>query len=435
MALVDLSMLKFVTALVNFATLIGRPFAMRLSSVLVRLGAKKYKKFQLIELCNTMSFKVQAKKTAICLAIASASAPGFAELQLLDEGALKDIRGQAGLTIDIETKHTIGEFEYVDAGSLFIRDISFGGIDGGLADNLRAKVDISGPNERLQKGFSDYVFWSELGFIDPNDADVAWATAKYKDQTTGQIGEVLGDGDLLIHVSATDFGYNSPEGLTKNTPSDYENNLEMMKNAIDLKFTQGELGLKSSDGSQETVLTRNLSIEAYLGYLDIMITNDGNGFSQTDEEGEPDGIRLGDSHIAIDVKFRVEDLDVDSTNNATNTFIDRNVTNPYLTLRDMRIHNERGADTLGSFGFASVQQKIAAATDIIPTYSDLSSVAANGTAEIKNYGVDGVSIYDINVRWDWDLPHIQFGDTDTSIGEVYFTDFVIQSTSLTISAH
>ncbi len=382
-----------------------------------------------------MLTKAQAKKTALCLAIASASSNTVAELQLLDEVALKDIRGQAGLTIDIENKHTIGEFEYVDAGSLFIRDISFGGIDGGFADNIRAKVDISGPSERLQKGFSDYVLWSELGYLDSNDADVAWATAKYKDQISGEIGEVLGDGDLLIHVSATDFGYFSPDGLTKNTSADYADNLQMMKNSIDFKITQGELGLRSSDGSQETVLTRNLSIEAYLGYLDIMITNDGNGFSQTDEEGEPDGIRLGDSHIAIDVKFRVEDLDVDSTNNATNTFIDRNVTNPYLTIRDMRIHNERGADTLGSFGFASVEQKIAAATDIIPEYSDLATIAGGGPTDIKDYGVDGVSIYDINVRWDWDLPHIQFGDTEVSIGEVYFTDFVIHGTNLTISAH
>ena len=381
-----------------------------------------------------MLIKAQAKKTALCLAIASASNSAAAELQLLDEAALKDIRGQAGLTIDIETKHTIGEFEYVDAGSLFIRDMSFGGIDGGFADNIRAKVDIAGQNERLQKGFSDYVLWSELGFLDSNDADIAWATDKYKDPSTGEIGEVLGDGDLLIHVSATDYGHTF-HGTLKNTP-DYADNLSMMKNAIDFKITQGELGLRSSDGSQETVLTRNLSIEAYLGYLDIMIINDGNGFSETDEEGEPSGVRLGDSHISIDVKFRVEDLDVDSTNNATNTFIDRNVTNPYLTIRDMRIHNERGLDTLGSFGFASVEQKIGAVTDIIPRMDHLVAHAQNGTLnDIKDFGVDGVSFYDINVRWDWDLPHIQFGDTEVSIGEVYFTDFVIHGTNLTISAH
>jgi hypothetical protein len=381
-----------------------------------------------------MSVTALFKKTLLSTAVFAASTQVLAELKLLDEGDLKEIRGQAGLTIDIETKHTIGEFEYVDAGSLFIKDISFGGIDGGYADNLRAKIDISGPGERLQKGFSDYVFWAELGFLDSTETDVAWAIDKYKDVATGEVGEVLNDGDLLIHVSATDWGYDFT-GPWQNTPADHDSNLAMMKNAIDLKFTQGELGLRSSDGSMETVLTRNFSVEAYLGYLDIMITNDGNGFSQTDEEGEPSGVRLGDSHIAIDVKFRVEDLDVDSTNNATNTFIDRNVTNPYLTLRDMRIHNERGADTLGSFGFASVEQKIGAVTDILPDHNELVGVVGNGPVALADYGIDGVSLYDINVRWDWDLPHISFGDTGKSIGEVYFTDFVIHGTSLTISAH
>ncbi len=381
-----------------------------------------------------MSVVALFKKTLLSTAIAAVSLQAFAELQLLDEKDLLDIRGQAGLTIDIETKHTIGEFEYVDAGSLFIKDITFGGIDGGFADNIRAKIDIAGDNERLQKGFSDYAFWAELGFLDSNEDDVAWAIAKYKDQTTGEIGEIMGNGDLLIHVSATDYGYDFT-GALQNTPGDYASNLEMMKSAVDLKITQGELGLRSSDGIQETVLTRNLYIEAYLGYLDIVVTNRGNSFEQTDEEGEPNGVRLSNSHIAIDAKFRVEDLDVDSTNNATNTFIDRNVTNPYLTLRDMRIHNERGLDTLGSFGFASVEQKIGAVTDILPEYSKLMAIAGTGPAEIKDYGVDGVAFYDINVRWDWDLPHISFGDTGESIGEVYFTDFVIHGTSLTISAH
>jgi len=359
-----------------------------------------------------------------------------AELQALDNDAMKDIRGQAGLTIDIETKHTIAEFEYVDAGSIYIKDMTLGGIDNDFADNIRAKVDISGPGERIAKGFSDYVFWAELGFIDSTDVDVAWAINKYKDSLSGEVGETLEDGDLLIHISATDFGVFDPTQAPANTPADHANNLAKMKNAIDLKITEGELGLRSSDGSVETALTRNLSIEAYLGYLDIHITNDGNGFSQTTRAGQPSDVRLGDSHIAIDAKFRVEDLDVDSTNNATNTFISRDVTNPYLTLRDMRIHNERGADTLGSFGFASVEQKIGAVTDIIPSYRNLTQHAQSGTlTDIASVGVDGMSFYDINVRWDWDLPHIQFGDTEKSIGQVYFTDFVISGTSLTISAH
>jgi len=381
---------------------------------------------------NNSLIRKTASAMSVLTAVAMCSSVQ-AELRALDNQELEGVRGQAGLTIDIETKYTIGEFEYVDAGSLFIKDMRLGGIDNEYLDNLRATIDISDGNEFLARGFSDYAQYAEYGLLDASEADVAWAIDKYKDPTTGEIGEKIGDGDLLIHVSATDYGYDFTQ---PQDPADHASNLAMMKNAIDLKMFQGELGLRSSDGSVETVLTRNFSVEAYLGYLDILITNRGNGFSQTDEEGEPSDIRLSDSHIYIDAKFRVEDLDVDSTQNATNTYVSRNVTNPYLTLRDMRIHNERGADTLGSFGFASVEQKIAAATDILPDLSHMAALASSGNLNnIQEFGVDGISFYDINVRWDWDLPHIQFGDTDTSIGEVYFTDFVIHGTNLTISAH
>jgi len=177
----------------------------------------------------------------------------------------------------------------------------------------------------------------------------------------------------------------------------------------------------------ETDLTRNLSIEAYLGYLDILITNNGNNFHDTGNngDGEPENIRLQDSYIELDLKFRVEDLDVDMTNVVENFFIPRDVLTPGLTLRDMRIHNERGGDTLGSFGFASFKSKIAAATHVNFSLESMGQMDR----------VDGHAIYDINVMMDWDLPHISFGDTADTIGEVYLTDFHIDDTSLVISAH
>ena len=135
---------------------------------------------------------------------------------------------------------------------------------------------------------------------------------------------------------------------------------------------------------------------------------------------------LADSYIGLDLKFRVEDLDIDSTNNVSNPVVPLAVQNPYLTLRDMRIHNERGYDTLGSFGYASVKSKIGAASRILNSIDDI---------QTKGTYVDGQAIYDINVVWDWDLPHISFGDTGKSIGKVYMTDFHISDTSLVISAH
>jgi len=165
--------------------------------------------------------------------------------------------------------------------------------------------------------------------------------------------------------------------------------------------------------------------------LYIILRNNCNGFTDTGTgatPGKPNNIRLADSYLELDLKFRVGDLDVDSTNNATNRVIPRAVTNPYLNLRDMRIDNERGHVTLGSFGFASVEAKIGAAMGVLNTMDQLATTGADTH-------VDGQAIYDVNVKWDWDLPHISFGDTDQSIGAVYFTDFHIYDTSIVISAH
>ena len=344
-----------------------------------------------------------------------------ADLRPLDNASMSEITGRAGLTIDIESELTIAEREYVDAGSMYWRDFRLGGIGGGRMDNIRAKIDITDGTETLLTGFSDAAMLADLGYLDAAETDVAWAIAEYADGA-GNYGKQYGDGDLFIHVSSMDYGLDL---LTGPVAGDEAINLDAFKSAVDLNLEIGSIGLQASDDSIETDLSRNFSVEAYLGYLDILITNNGNSFNDTlsTSNGQPQGIMLQDSYIALDLKFRVDDLDIDSTNIAENTFISRQVTTPYLTLRDMRIHNERGGDTLGSFGFASFESKIAAATKI------------NHIIESYTEYVDGQAIYDINVRMDWDLPHISFGDTGDSIGEVYLTDFFIEDTSLVISAH
>lgn len=352
-----------------------------------------------------------------------------AELILLSEHSLSKVTGQSGLTIDLETRTTIGEIEYVDAGSLYWKDYTFEGIGGGLVDNIRIKIDSTDGNETLASGFSDMAFLASLGYLDAAETDVAWATAQY-DDGNGGFGKQFNDGDLVIHVTSKDYGIDFNLPVPTNA-TDQATNLQATKNAIDFHMQQGDFGLRSSDGLVETSLTRNFSVEAYLGYLDIILRNNGNGFTDTGMApalGTPKNIRLADSYIELDLKFRVEDLDVESTNNALNRAISRNVTNPYLTLKNMRIHNERGLDTLGSFGFASVEAKIGAASEILRNMDQLANSALSTH-------VDGQAIYDINVKWDWDLPDISFGDTGDSIGAVYFTDFHINDTSIVISAH
>ncbi len=351
--------------------------------------------------------------------------PIHAELQSLSELELAQVSGQSGLTIDIETKVSVGEIEYVDAGSMFWRDYSLTGIGGGLVDNIRAKIDSTNGQEILDIGFSDIARLASMGYLDASENDVAWAISEYSNGS-GEFGKEFKDGDLVIHITSKDYGI---DFLKNPSSADHSTNLSALKNAVDFHLQQGEFGIRSSDKTIETILSRNFSVEAYLGYLDIILTNKGNGYHDTSvskTQGEPQNILLADSYIDLDLKFRVEDLDIDSTNNVSNPMLPMFVQNPYLTIRDMRIHNERGQDTLGSFGFASVKTKIGAASKILKTMDKLT--------ESDSY-VDGQAIYAVNVNWDWDLPHISFGDTGETIGSVYLTDFQIKNTSLVISAH
>lgn len=116
------------------------------------------------------------KKLALASTIAAVSAGAQAELKALDDSAMGELTGQAGLTIDIETKWSIGEFMYKDAGSILISGLSMGGntasdvTDGNggtltntetssYLDNIRMTLDVAGAdavdNARLNYGFSE----------------------------------------------------------------------------------------------------------------------------------------------------------------------------------------------------------------------------------------------------------------------------------------
>jgi len=107
----------------------------------------------------------------------------------VEDEDLRGYTGQAGLTIDLEVKHTVGEFSYTDAGSLFMTNVSFGankkenGWDGsrftdptseaarqGLIDNIRITLDIAGDgstDKNILTGSSDNAF--DTGFSSVRD--------------------------------------------------------------------------------------------------------------------------------------------------------------------------------------------------------------------------------------------------------------------------
>ena len=74
------------------------------------------------------------KRNLLALAIIGAPFAAQAELKPIDDAQMGSITGQAGVTIELETKVNIGEFRYTDEGSLAIKDISIGGAGAGYED-------------------------------------------------------------------------------------------------------------------------------------------------------------------------------------------------------------------------------------------------------------------------------------------------------------
>lgn len=150
------------------------------------------------------------KKIALVAAITAAPFAANAELQALNDTAMGDVTGQAGVTIELETKVSIGQFKYTDEGSFAVNDIVLGG----------AGVTALGAGA----GYTD--------LLDQLKIDI----------------DVLDDGDAKIHVGTLDG------------------------NPIDWGMTVGSMELLAGGtGSDSTTLISNLSGFGNLAQLDIQV--------------------------------------------------------------------------------------------------------------------------------------------------------------------
>ncbi|WP_250658643.1 DUF6160 family protein [Alkalimarinus coralli] len=325
--------------------------------------------------------------------------PAFAQMKSLDDATMGSVTGQSGISIELEAKVNIGEIAYKDGGFLLVKDLFLGGVGGTALDNILATVDVASDGEILHHGFSRVAEWADQGLVSSSNADVADAIAKY-DQGSGQFGKAFNDGDLVIHVDAT-----NPGMLASNTSSQ---NIDAYTNSTDFELIVGSVeyakstyapGSNAPSGSS---MFSDISMQGHIGPADIVIRNGTNTFS----DNASGNLSVSDSKMEIDAYFRVDDLDMDWDNG--NLIVLFNFAG--LKLRDLKIHNTRGMDSVGSFGFASASATLAAGTNNVT-------------------GVSGLAITDVDLRMDLDMPHVQFGSRP-SIGEVYFTDFVIQADML-----
>jgi len=324
------------------------------------------------------------------------------------------LRGQGGLTIELETALSIGEFSYKDEGYININNLKLTDTDGSALDNITLTFDLAGEDEVLARGFSDYAKYASAGLLDSSNADVADVISKYTvldgSGALQGFGEKFNSGDMVLHIGPTSPNLDlSASGDTLKQAS----NLSALNSSIDFKLTIDSIELADSTytpGSaipapNTTTMLSDISMEGMLGPVDLIFRNNGNLKNTT----LANGTSISDSSLEIDAHFKITDLDFSWE--VADIILLFNLA--AVGIEDMRIHNERGADTLGHFGFASATAKLASAT----------------TAS----GQEGLAIYDVEFRADLDMPKVAIGGT--SIGEVYFTDFVISNTSMVIYGH
>jgi len=161
---------------------------------------------------------ISLKKSALVLAIASLPLVAQAELKPLEDTSLGNITGQAGVTIELETKVNIGEFRYTDEGSLSVKDIFVGG-----ANRTDMFQEISDP------GIRQFLFGETSDLIDNIKIEI----------------DIADDGDALINV------------------------FPLVAAPIDFAIRTGEWTLQGHTDS--TLIANNFSMEGVLTELKIRI--------------------------------------------------------------------------------------------------------------------------------------------------------------------
>jgi|SRR5690554_2073014 len=150
------------------------------------------------------------KKLALVAAIAAVPFAANADLKAMNDTAMSDVTGQAGVTIELETKVAIGQFKYTDDGSFAVNDIVLGG----------AGVTAIGAGA----GFND--------LLDQLKIDI----------------DIADDGDAIIHVGTLDG------------------------NPIDWGMTVGSMELLAgTNGTDSTTLISNLEAFGMLAALEISV--------------------------------------------------------------------------------------------------------------------------------------------------------------------
>ncbi|WP_150913320.1 DUF6160 family protein [Marinobacter halotolerans] len=194
------------------------------------------------------------KKIALCSAVALAPFAANADLKALNDSAMSDVTGQAGVTIDLSANVSIGEIAYEDQGFLAISDVTLGGAAPGSAlDDIRLTIDVAGadPQDDLGVAALGATYLGGAGFNVSN---------------VNETDQAVSDGDLVIALRSQ-----------SGAPVDF--GLSIGEVSLNKSANGADLGSFSGSADQGTVLVSNLNITGALGPIDIVVQEESNAMN------------------------------------------------------------------------------------------------------------------------------------------------------------
>src|SRR5690554_3848829 len=118
-------------------------------------GANMYRTYSKLPLTGTL------------LAAASLlPVPAAADFQPLNDSAMSSVTGQAGATIDLETRLTFDSWTWPAGAPLVVNGIWLSGTTDPVSDNLNLTANIAGEGELRTHGFSEIARRADAGLLD-----------------------------------------------------------------------------------------------------------------------------------------------------------------------------------------------------------------------------------------------------------------------------
>ncbi|WP_372985148.1 DUF6160 family protein [Marinobacter sp.] len=322
------------------------------------------------------------KKIALATAVAAAPFAAQAELTAMDDSAMGNVTGQAGVTIELETQVSIGQFSYTDTdgggtdeiggGSFTVNDIELGGA--GLVTGSNPIFDTDG------SGTPDT---AATALLDDLSIDI----------------DLDDDGDAVISVHT------------------------ISGQPIDWGFTAASMNL---EGTDSTTLISGMSAWGMLAKLDIRVN--------TEDASVALG-GTGDGSLNIDTAFTVNSMNFDVP------FLAVGIQGMSITGAGENFDYDGdggiladGSEADGEFGLPIGGTEEAVLTGFANVNMDVYKGNGLDGSGLGTSGATDVLRVDVNnVVMDMNIASVAIGGT--SIGSVALDNLHVQNTRMAIYGH